>query len=79
MSELEALAKVVGSLRYARDLLERGNGQTNTSPWWRGSADADDYAAYVRASAAAHPEQSKLQSDVEDPFARFDKEGWIFK
>jgi hypothetical protein len=33
----------------------------------------------VRASAAAHPVQANLQSDVEDPFARFNKEGWIFK
>lgn len=45
MSELEALAKVVGSRRYARDLLE--GAATITKPWWYGSADADDYVAYV--------------------------------
>lgn len=44
MSELEALAKVVGSRRYARDIIERG---VTTRPWWYGSADADDYVAYV--------------------------------
>jgi hypothetical protein len=45
MSELEALAKVVGSLRHARDILDSfHNGTTTTTKrWWVGSADAYDY------------------------------------
>lgn len=47
MSELVAMAKVVGSMRYARDIIEQGPNVTTTKPWWLGSAEADDYVAYA--------------------------------
>ena len=34
MTELDALAKAVGSRRYAQDLLDGAPGRVLTQPWW---------------------------------------------
>lgn len=58
MSLIEDVAKYVGSLRYARDLIAAG-GDTQTTPWW--VLPRPDVAALIVACATGDdPEYERV-------------------